>query len=239
VEELPEPFRSEATAIGAGAAVAVPAPDPGSAAPALLIQWPASPAMGAILAEALRRRPRQAVAIALDRRAVDRRLERLARHDPLTDVANRTRFFEELADLVEHGNPYGVLYIDLDHFKPINDAHGHVAGDEVLVHCAQRLRAASRQQDLVARFGGDEFVIVCPDVAEEALEGVASRVVAALAEPVRVGGLLLDVGASVGCALGDPGADPDQVVAAADTALYEAKRGGRGRWRRAPNVGTA
>jgi diguanylate cyclase (GGDEF)-like protein len=229
-------MRSEARALGAGAAVAVPVHDPGSAAPALLVQWPPSPAMGGILAEALRRRPREAVAIALDRRALDRRLERLARHDPLTDVANRTRFFEVLADLVERAGTYGVLYIDLDHFKTINDTHGHVAGDEVLVHCAQRLQGASRAEDLVARFGGDEFVIVCPGVTEEALEGVAARVVDSLAEPVHVGALLLDVGASVGCALGTSGADPDQVVAAADTALYEAKRGGRGRWRRAPTV---
>jgi diguanylate cyclase (GGDEF)-like protein/PAS domain S-box-containing protein len=236
VAELPEPFRSDAEALGAGAVVAVPVPDPGAAGPALMVQWPTSPAMAPILAEALRRRPREAIAIALDRRAVNRRLERLALHDPLTEVANRTRFFDVLTSLVEAAVPYGVLYIDLDRFKPINDTHGHVVGDEVLVHYARRLEHAARGQDTVARFGGDEFAIACPNVDEEALESIAARVVASLAEPVHVGSLLLDAGASVGCAVGAAKADPDTVIAAADTALYEAKRAGRGVWRRGPTV---
>ena len=237
VDDLPEPVRTEAAALGARAAVVVPVPDPGSAGPVLMVQWPAATAMAPILAEALRRRPREAISIALDRRAVTRRLERLALHDPLTDVANRTRFFDVLSELVESSVPYGVLYVDLDRFKPINDSHGHVVGDEVLVHCARRLEHAARGLDVVARFGGDEFAVACPNVDEHGLESIAARVVASLSEPVHVGEkLLLDVGASVGCALGAPAADPDAVIAAADTALYEAKRAGRGVWRRGPTV---
>jgi diguanylate cyclase (GGDEF)-like protein/PAS domain S-box-containing protein len=237
VDDLPDELRAEATALGAGAVVAVPVPDPSSAGPVMMVQWPAATAMAPILAEALRRRPREAISIALDRRAVTRRLERLALHDPLTDVANRTRFFDVLGELVDSAVPYGVLYVDLDRFKPINDTHGHLVGDEVLVHCARRLEHAARSLDVVARFGGDEFAVACPNVDEHGLEIVAARVVASLAEPVHVGEkLLLDVGASVGCALGGPAADPDAVIAAADTALYEAKRAGRGVWRRGPTV---
>jgi GGDEF domain-containing protein len=99
-----------------------------------------------------------------------------------------------------------------------------------------RVALLDQTPETVIGFDARARLVACPDMQEDDLESVAQRVVASLAEPVRVGDLLLDVGASVGCALGAPGADPDAVVAAADTALYEAKRAGRGRWRRGPTV---
>jgi diguanylate cyclase (GGDEF)-like protein/PAS domain S-box-containing protein len=236
VADLPQPYRRLAEDIGAAAAVAVAVPDPGAAHPALLVQWPPDVRMGPILAEALRRRPREAIAIALDRRAVMARLERLALSDALTEVANRTRYFEVLSTFVDDAVGYGVCFVDLDHLKPVNDTHGHKVGDDVIVACARRLERAARSTDLVARLGGDEFAIACPGVQEDEIESIAARIVALLSEPVGVGEQVLHGGGSVGCAVGAPGADPDAVMAAADAALYEAKRAGRGRWRRGPTV---
>lgn len=228
---LPEPFRSEALALGLAVAVAVPVLDPGQPAPGLLVQWPPSEVMGEIVTHALSGRPQQAVAIALERRHAMQQLEDLVRRDPLTGLANRVHFFERLGELDGTGMPYGVCYVDLDRFKPVNDTFGHLVGDDILVACARRLKGASRSEDLVARLGGDEFALLCVGVGADVLAAIAARLVQALSKPVRVGGRMFDVGASVGAALSAPGTAPDLVVAAADAALYEAKRGGRGTWR--------
>lgn len=227
-QELPEPYRTSALELGAGVVVALPVHDVGAAHPALAVQTPTDPAMGPILAESIRRRPHEALAVALDRRSIDRRLARLAMQDPLTELANRTRLVERLDELSAGDGGYGICYVDLDRFKPINDAHGHRIGDEVLVITAERLVRAARGTDLVARLGGDEFAIACEAVTAEELAAVGERVVAAMSAPVRVGNLLLPVGATVGCVVGEAGADPDAVLGTADAALYEAKRAGRG-----------
>ena len=237
VDELPEPIRSEALRAGLGAGVAVAVPDPSHGRPALLVQWPPNPAMGPIVAEALVRRPREAMLLALERRHSQERLEELAHHDPLTHLANRSRFFEVLQAWRDTGHSYGVCYLDLDRFKPVNDTFGHLVGDAVLVECARRMEHAARDSDLVARLGGDEFAVVCVDVDVEELCGIAQRLVDAMAEPLEFDGRRLNVGASVGCALGLPGVVTDGVVAAADAALYAAKREGRGTWRLAGAAG--
>ncbi len=156
-----------------------------------------------------------------------------ARHDPLTGLANRTVLADRLGRLLPAGDgPVSVLYLDLDGFKQINDAHGHDAGDAVLQVVSRRLSAAVRETDLVARLGGDEFVLLCPGApAGEAIR-LAERVLHDVAQPVSWQGLSLEVGASIGIAAHAGAGDhsPSAVLRAADVAMYEAKRHGRGRW---------
>ncbi len=160
-----------------------------------------------------------------------------AMHDPLTGLANRTLLQEVLQTVLEQPGAAGrvaVLACDLDGFKQINDRHGHAAGDEVLVHVAGVLRAASNRRGTVARLGGDEFVVVVQDEnAAKAVFEVAAAVHAGLREPVRIARRRLTVAASVGIATLDPDV-PDEggapaLLAAADAALYRAKAGGRSR----------
>ena len=157
-------------------------------------------------------------------------LRRLALQDPLTGLANRTllddRLRVALARAGRHGSLTGVLFLDLDGFKAINDRHGHHVGDELLKAIAGRLRAVLRPADVVARLGGDEFVAVCEEIGglEEA-HAIASRVEVAIAEPVPTDAGPLTVHASVGLALaeGTQTADADDLIRRADEAMYRAK----------------
>ncbi|SFK35886.1 bifunctional diguanylate cyclase/phosphodiesterase [Cellulomonas sp. KH9] len=159
-----------------------------------------------------------------------------AMHDPLTGLANRTLLQEVLqAALAQPGavDRIAVLACDLDGFKDINDRYGHAAGDDILVHVAGVLRAATSGSGTVARLGGDEFVVVLQDVhAAKAVFEVANEIHSGLAEPVRVGRRRLGVRASIGIALAEPHlveAGAPTLLAAADAALYRAKQSGRGR----------
>ena len=153
-----------------------------------------------------------------------------AMHDPLTGLANRTLLQEVLQSVLEQPgvvDRVAVLACDLDGFKEINDRYGHAAGDEVLVHVAGVLRAATARRGTVARLGGDEFVVVVQDLdGPRAVFEVAAAIHAGLQEPVRVGRRRLNVAASIGIALADPesieGGAPG-LLAAADAALYRAK----------------
>jgi len=159
-----------------------------------------------------------------------------AMHDPLTGLANRTLLQEVLQSVLEQPaavDRVAVLACDLDGFKEINDRYGHAAGDELLVHVAGVLRAATARRGTVARLGGDEFVVVVQDQdGPKAVFEVAAAIHAGLAEPVRVGRRRLGIAASVGIALADAdtiaGGAPT-LLAAADAALYKAKGAGRGR----------
>jgi diguanylate cyclase (GGDEF)-like protein len=156
-----------------------------------------------------------------------------ARHDPLTGLANRTVLTDELERVLpQRSGPVAVLYVDLDGFKNVNDAHGHQAGDLVLSTVAQRLSGAVRATDLVVRLGGDEFVLLCPDLPEAGAIKLAERVLGDVAQPIRYGGHALDIGASVGIAAYGPDAPlhDGEVLRTADMAMYEAKKQGRGRW---------
>jgi diguanylate cyclase (GGDEF)-like protein len=173
-----------------------------------------------------------AVALVTDvteRRALEQRLEADARRDALTGVANRTALFEALSAKFAAGRRVAALYIDLDGFKNVNDAFGHAVGDEVLRTVAARLSGVVRAGDIVARVGGDEFVVVS-DSFEGPVDAVAlgSRIRDVLARRVSLAATHVDVGACVGIAFMTNG-DADSLLSDADQALYCAKRAGRGR----------
>jgi diguanylate cyclase (GGDEF)-like protein/PAS domain S-box-containing protein len=157
-----------------------------------------------------------------------------ALHDPLTGLPNRDLFADRLelalARARRGGPPPAVLIADLDQFKLVNDSLGHQAGDELLCGVAPRLALAMRATDTVARFGGDEFVVLCDGVAteDEALE-LAERLAAALEEPVSVAGAPVYVSASFGVAFASGASDATSLLRDADVALYRAKANGRGR----------
>jgi diguanylate cyclase (GGDEF)-like protein/PAS domain S-box-containing protein len=164
-------------------------------------------------------------------KASEERVRHMALHDHLTGLPNRQLFLDRLDQAMRRAKRGGVqvslIYIDLDHFKSLNDAYGHAHGDRVLVETALRLRACVRESDTVARLGGDEFVVVLPDLlrAEDALP-VADKIRQTLFDPeAGVGRMFL--GASVGVAnFPEHGQDQDSLLARADAAMYEAKRAG-------------
>jgi diguanylate cyclase (GGDEF)-like protein/PAS domain S-box-containing protein len=154
-----------------------------------------------------------------------------ALHDPLTGVANRVllsdRLTHSMSRLVRSRRPLMVAYVDLDRFKAVNDKLGHDMGDAVLVEVASRLTVSVRPGDTVARIGGDEFVIVCPDLPDASLaDDLAQRLITAVSEPMTVGEERRVMTASVGLVLVHRPLDPDQVLRAADAAMYRAKRAG-------------
>lgn len=164
-------------------------------------------------------------------RRVEEELTHRSLHDPLTDLPNRTLFADRLAQACARGrrsgDPFAVVMIDLDRFKEINDSLGHAAGDAVLVTIGRRLRTHLREVDTIARLGGDEFAILLPNVdGDEAALAVAVKLSELIEQPVVHGGRMLYVGASLGIALCPQlGFGPESLLAAADEAMYEAKRG--------------
>jgi diguanylate cyclase (GGDEF)-like protein/PAS domain S-box-containing protein len=171
------------------------------------------------------------LATALARLRTEDRMRHDALHDPLTGLANRTllrdRLEHALARSAREDAVTGVLFIDLDGFKRVNDAHGHAAGDAVLVELGARLRATVRPGDTVARLGGDEFVVVCEDVDEGAALALGSRLEEAIQQPLTVAGGEHRLTASIGVALGHT--DPGTLLGEADAAVYQAKAAGRSR----------
>jgi diguanylate cyclase (GGDEF)-like protein/PAS domain S-box-containing protein len=168
---------------------------------------------------------------ALARLRTEERMRYDALHDPLTGLANRTllrdRLELALARSERENAPTGVLFVDLDEFKDVNDRFGHAAGDAVLAEVAERLRAAVRPADTVARLGGDEFIVICEDVERATAVELGQRLDAAIRRPLAVGGAEYPLTASIGIALGRE--NPDALLANADAAVYRAKAGGRGR----------
>ncbi|MDH3755937.1 MAG: EAL domain-containing protein, partial [Acidimicrobiia bacterium] len=180
-----------------------------------------------------------ALALALERRGVEDEARHAALHDSLTELPNRVLFLDRLRMAIDQartrGGKLGVLFIDLDHFKVINDSLGHRAGDELLRGVANQLRGTLRPGDTVARFGGDEFTILCERIpGENDAEIIADRVRTALDEPFQLEGNHVKVTASVGITVVNPSADStvdaDAVLRDADAAMYRAKDAGRSRY---------
>jgi diguanylate cyclase (GGDEF)-like protein/PAS domain S-box-containing protein len=170
------------------------------------------------------------------RKLAEADLVRRAFTDALTGLANRHLVMDHLAlalrQEVRTGLAVGVLYLDVDHFKEINDTHGHDAGDRVLREIAARLTLGMRSADTPGRLGGDEFIVVCPQLASDTeLTAIANRLLQAACAPVQLpDSTSVDVAASIGIATGDRNSTPEEVVRRADAAMYEAKRQGRRRW---------
>lgn len=170
-----------------------------------------------------------------ERKRLERKLQHQAQHDALTGLPNRellsTRLVEVLAESRAKGAKTGLLLIDLDKFKEVNDTLGHACGDQLLAQIGPRLLAAAlRENDMVARLSGDEFAVLLPDLAGvEAAVVVAERVLTALHTPFPVGDTSADVAASVGVAVApEHGSTPTDLLRHADTAMYEAKEAAAG-----------
>jgi diguanylate cyclase (GGDEF)-like protein len=153
-------------------------------------------------------------------------------HDPLTGLPNRTLFHDRLEHALEiaarRGTRVAVLFLDLDHFKQVNDTHGHAAGDALLVGLARRISGALRGSDTVARFGGDEFAVLLEEVGDEAdAMRVAEAVAAGFVRPIEAEGQEHFVTASIGVAVSAPGDVPQTLLRDADAAMYRAKERGR------------
>jgi diguanylate cyclase (GGDEF)-like protein/PAS domain S-box-containing protein len=169
------------------------------------------------------------------RKLAEEELSHRAFHDPLTDLPNRELFIDRLgvalARVRRGGGELAVLFLDLDRFKEVNDTLGHSAGDRLLVAVARRVEAGVRPSDTVSRFGGDEFVILCEDVAGEVgAAQVAERIRETLERPVMIGDHEVAVNASIGVAMAGKDSNADELLRRADAAMYRAKDLGRDRY---------
>ncbi len=144
-------------------------------------------------------------ALAMDRQRAADRVMHQATHDALTGLPNRTLLAERILNAAQRANEQGselaVLFLDVDRFKVVNDTMGNRAGDQLLVELARRLVAAARDTDTIARFGGDEFVLLLEDI--EGMNGVAGRLLEAVERPMNLGGQAVQVTASIGIVTGD------------------------------------
>ena len=167
------------------------------------------------------------------RRASEERVRFMALHDPLTELANRAHFDERmhfaLANARRYHESIGLILLDLDRFKPINDTHGHAVGDQLLQTVARRIRASVRETDTVGRIGGDEFVVLLTGpVTRETAQLVADKIFNQVALPMDIAGLHLEITCSIGLALyPEDGQDELTLTKAADDAMYRNKRAGR------------
>jgi diguanylate cyclase (GGDEF)-like protein/PAS domain S-box-containing protein len=168
-----------------------------------------------------------------DRKRAEEQIEFHAYHDVLTALPNRKLFTDRLRHALGRakrtGKSLGVMFIDIDHFKTINDTLGHTAGDELLLEMARRLRACVREEDTVARIGGDEFTMILAELRHpEDAGNVAEKVLDAVQVPLTIAGMQIVVTASVGISLYPvDGADPEALLRNADSAMYRAKEAGR------------
>jgi diguanylate cyclase (GGDEF)-like protein/PAS domain S-box-containing protein len=171
------------------------------------------------------------------RKTLEEQVYRQAHYDALTNLPNRSLFFDRFSRALTFAHRYGrqlaVLFVDLDFFKEVNDTLGHDAGDLVLKQAALGIASCLRESDTVARVGGDEFLVLLPEVsgAEEACI-VADKILTALSLPIDVAGFRVSISSSIGVAIFPfHGSDEDDLVKAADEAMYQAKRAGKNRYR--------
>ncbi len=168
-----------------------------------------------------------------ERKQMENELVHQALHDSLTGLPNRAlltdRLVQGLASSRRDGTQLAVMFLDVDHFKVVNDSLGHTCGDDLLRYPAGQIAAAIRPGDTVARFGGDEFVVVCGDVTVPDAQEIATRILLALSRPCIVAGQEIIITASLGIAVAAVNATPESLLRDADTAMYRAKDRGRGR----------
>ena len=168
---------------------------------------------------------------AIERKEARAEIARLAYHDILTGLPNRAQLRNLITTAIDacpHGSHVALAFLDVDHFKDVNDTLGHAAGDELLIQLAQRLREQIGPEDMLGRLGGDEFVILLPQRNVEAADRVASEITKALAAPFRIGSKLMPMSVSIGISLyPDHATDIDTLMQQADAAMYMAKQAGR------------
>jgi diguanylate cyclase (GGDEF)-like protein len=170
-----------------------------------------------------------------EQRQAEAKIAHMAHHDGLTGLANRILFHDRLSEAVarsRRGERCAILYLDLDHFKAVNDTLGHSKGDALLQEVTQRLLKSVRETDTLARLGGDEFAILQASVGQPVDSmALAKRLIEAISAPVELDGNQVIIGTSIGIALvPDDGADPDRLMKAADMALYRSKADGRSKY---------
>jgi diguanylate cyclase (GGDEF)-like protein/PAS domain S-box-containing protein len=168
-----------------------------------------------------------------ERKQYEAQLLHQALHDPLTGLPNRALLEDRLEQALGRARRVGadvaVMFLDIDHFKLVNDSSGHAIGDLLLVETARRLEAATRATDSVVRFGGDEFVVLCEDTTLEEARALAQRIRTRLGQPVAIDEQSFFLDVSLGIAQARPADDAGSLLQAADTAMYAAKELGRGR----------
>ena len=170
-----------------------------------------------------------------DHKAAEEEIERLAYFDALTGLPNRFLLRDRVEQAIQAGRrseqPFAVIFLDLDHFKEVNDIFGHDMGDQLLIAFTQRLLPLVRDMDTICRLGGDELVLLLPGMDRADLQGRLDGLIEAAVTPFEIGGHLLQVSASVGVAMfPDDGADFDSLLKNADMAMYQAKEGGRNQY---------
>lgn len=172
--------------------------------------------------------------VLLAKERIEANLQAIARNDPLTGILNRRAILAQLHDELERarrtGSPLAIVMIDIDHFKLINDRHGHLAGDEVLCHCVELLRSRLRQTDRIGRYGGEEFLLLLPDTqAQGAYATLESLRTTVSSSPSHYAGQPISVSfsADIWCGVPTPQHSADQLIAYADSALYTSKAAGR------------
>ena len=240
LDDLPAPLAALAAADGYHGCWVHPVVAPGDTVPtAAIVVWRTRPGPPTRFTWATITRVGQLLQLTLQWHRSHRTLQYAATHDQLTGLANRHAFLERLATVAgaAEGSPLmsaAVLFLDLDHFKPINETLGHPVGDRVLALVAERLVAGLRPGDLVARIGGDEFAVLCERLSgPDDVETVAKRLLAAVREPVRPHADVdteVHVDASIGITELDPAEGVEATLARVDQAMREAKVTGRGRW---------
>jgi diguanylate cyclase (GGDEF)-like protein/PAS domain S-box-containing protein len=233
---LPAPLAALAAAEGYHGCWVHPVVAPGDTGPrAAIVVWRLRPGQPTRFTWTTISRVGQLVQLTLQWHRSHRTLQHAATHDQLTGLANRHAFLERLTTVARAAEGVSaVLFLDLDHFKPINETLGHPVGDRVLALVAERLVGVLRPGDLVARIGGDEFAVLCERLSgPDDVEAVAKRLLAAVREPVRPhpdAATEVRVDASIGITELDPSEGVEATLARVDLAMREAKVTGRGRW---------
>ena len=181
----------------------------------------------------------RSISFALHRKTVETEMQNAALRDPLTGLGNRALFEEQLkliaAQSKRDGALFGILYIDIDGFKPVNDTHGHQAGDDLLRQIGDRLTGRARESDVVARLGGDEFAVILAHVdRKESVARVVQDIEQSISAPYTVKGEAVTIGASIGASVyPDDGEDIDQLIALSDQRMYDNKKARKKTARRA------